>query len=252
MYDIEETNASQKELQNLVQSCKTNNVKIAVIGGWASRLHVNDVYKQSFGKNYMGSRDIDVFFKRQDDEKFLKIISDMGFFRDVYPFRWRKIYDKNRKTFITEEESKNKNLFDLIQIFLDVFSDGKSERIDTWCDLGPLKNPNVVTVGEYDLIDVPTLVDLKCIAMASRERADKENKDACDLYALLEYSNGVKIPKTTNLESAIKRILTRPDLLFNISTFVLLDVGQQSLVISSLRKKLDDLSSHGFIQTSKL
>lgn len=248
MYDQLETEISFSELKNLVTECRKSGIKIAIIGGWATRFHVNQQYSHSFGKPYMGSRDIDVFFYKKDDEKFLSLIKNLGFTKDGFRFRWQKIYDRNRKCFISEEDSKKLTPFDIVYIFLDLFSDEHSTLINTWYDLAPLKSPHLATIDGYETIDLGTLIELKCVSMASRDKADKENKDACDLYSLLEYGSS-KIEKTDNIIRAIEKISKRQDLIYSISQHVLLDPGKQTLVISSLQRKLKKLNDDGFIES---
>ena len=86
-----------------------------------------------------------------------------------------------------------------------------------------------MVVSSFEVTDVDTLIDLKCHALFERDKADKENKDACDLYSLIRYSNQ-KITLTPLLKKAIEKILNRSDLLYTISQHVLLDAGKQNIV----------------------
>ena len=60
MYDPLETDLSRKELTAIFK--ESIGIPICLIGGWASYFYVNEKYKRAFGKEYMGSRDIDIFF----------------------------------------------------------------------------------------------------------------------------------------------------------------------------------------------
>jgi hypothetical protein len=248
MYDPLETELSRKEMDKLIVECRRLGVEIAIIGGWAVWFHVNPLYNLSFGKPYIESRDIDIFFYKKDDIKLLKIIKSMGFIANRLPNRWVKFYDREKKQFISEDEQKQKSPYNILCIFLDLFSNEKSTAIESWCDLEPLKPPSIVKINNYDTVDLETLIELKCIAMAKRERSDKEPKDACDLYALLEYGNK-KIKVTKNLIPAIERLLNRQDLSNIIAQSVLLDIGKQNLVINSLQTKLRKLVDEGFIES---
>ena len=93
---------------------------------------------------------------------------------------------------------------------------------------------NIVMIGDFSLADIDTLIKLKCHAIFARDKADKENKDACDLYALINYSSRpTKSDKL--LEEAIDKILRRPDLIYSIAQHVLLDVGKRNIVEHTLR-----------------
>lgn len=247
MYDPLETSISNSELSTITKAFREAGINFAVIGGWATVFHVNSLYKGAFGREYMGSRDIDIFFSKEHDKIVLDVIKNLGFEKNGMPFRWEKIYDINERRFISEEESKNKNAFDLIPIFLDLFSDSPSDILQTWCDLDPLKCARMIKVNDCETVDIETLIELKCIAMASRNKADKENKDACDLYAILEYC-GNDINKTDNLIRAINRMIDRADLSYSIAQHVLLDSGKQNLVVNSLQRKLKSLQENGIIK----
>ena len=95
-------------------------------------------------------------------------------------------------------------------------------------------------MGDFTLADLDTLVSLKCVAIFARDKADKESKDACDLYALIRYG-GKAIKMTGLFKRAIEKVLGRTDLMYAIAEHVLLDPGRQGIVEVALR---DTLSGH--------
>ncbi len=228
MYDPIETQISFDLLKELITECRKQNIKVEIIGGWATYFYVNESYRRAFGKDYMGSRDIDICFDHSKEEEFLKLIKDLGYIPNGMPFRWEKIYNRETKKFLTEEEAEKEQIFNLIKIFLDIFCDGKTEKLKSW-NLPSLRNRKTMVVSSFEVTDVDTLIDLKCHALFERDKADKENKDACDLYSLIRYSNQ-KITLTPLLKKAIEKILNRSDLLYTISQHVLLDAGKQNIV----------------------
>ena len=115
MYDPLETDLSRKELTAIFK--ESIGIPICLIGGWASYFYVNEKYKRAFGKEYMGSRDIDIFFDPKKEKEFSKVVNKRGFTKNGLPFRYEKIYDRESKTFVTQEEAKRKPLYDLIYIF---------------------------------------------------------------------------------------------------------------------------------------
>ena len=77
------------------------NIRIAIIGGWATFFYVDNTYSKAFGKNYMGSRDIDISFDHSKEDEFQAIINGDSF---------EKTYSKARDEYyspVTKREIKN-------------------------------------------------------------------------------------------------------------------------------------------------
>ncbi|MEA3513956.1 MAG: hypothetical protein U9R34_00605 [Nanoarchaeota archaeon] len=237
MYDPIETDLSLEMLNQIMEQCKKRNIPICVIGGWASYFHVNANYRRAFGQDYMGSRDIDIFFDSKSEKEFVAIVKQFGFEKDGLAFRYEKIFNRETKEYISQEKAKSEPVFNLIYIFLDLFSNKETHILGSWWDLEPLKSISFVQINNISTADINTLINLKCVAIFARDKADKENKDACDLYALLIYSEK-EIKSTELLKQAIKKILSRNDLLYAISEHVLLDPGKQNIVEVTLKDKL--------------
>ncbi len=233
MYDSLETDLSRDELTALFKESNG----ICLIGGWASYFYVNEQYKRAFGKDYMGSRDIDIFFDPKGEKEFSRVVKKLGFTKNGIRFRYEKIYDRESQKFVTVEVAKRKPLYNLIYIFLDLFSNKKTTLLESWWDLEPFKKTTFFKINDFFVADIDTLIASKCTAIFARDKADKENKDACDLYALLVYSDTQIIP-TTLLCKAIEKILSRPDLLYTIAEHVLLDPYKRSIVEVTLRDRL--------------
>jgi len=233
MYDPLETDLSRKELAAIFQESK--GLPICLIGGWATYFYVNEEYRRAFGKDYLGSRDIDIFFDPKQEKAFENVIKRRGFEKDGLPFRYEKIYDRENKAFITQEEAGRSQVFNLVYIFLDLFSNART-KLGSWY-LEPLRKISFFRMGDFTLADLDTLVSLKCVAIFARDKADKESKDACDLYALIRYG-GKAIKMTGLFKRAIEKVLGRTDLMYAIAEHVLLDPGRQGIVEVALRDTL--------------
>ncbi len=242
MYDPLETELSRMELAAIFK--ESAGIPICLIGGWASYFYARDNYKRAFGRDYMESRDIDIFFDPKKEKEFFKVVHKRGFTKNGFHFRYEKIYDRESKAFVSPEQAKRKPLFDLIYIFLDLFSNEKTKMLGSWWDLEPMKKIFFVTIEDFFVADIDTLISLKCTALFARDKADKENKDACDLYVLMTYG-GRAIAPTRLLRKSIQKILSRPDLLYAVSEHVLLDPSRQSIVEVTLRDKLKEIIGHG-------
>ncbi|MEK6903663.1 MAG: hypothetical protein AABW64_03390 [Nanoarchaeota archaeon] len=241
MYDSLETDLSRKELTAIFK--ESVGVPICLIGGWASYLYVNEKYKRAFGKEYMSSRDIDIFFDPKKEKEFLNVVNKRGFTKNDFHFRYEKIYDRESQLFVTPEQAKRKQLYDLIYIFLDLFSNEETKLLGSWWDLEPLKKISSVNIEDFFVADIDSLIALKCTALFARDKADKENKDACDLYALITYSGRTILP-TRLLQKTIEKILSRPDLLYAVAEHVILDPSKQSIVEVTLRGTLEEINNH--------
>lgn len=240
MYDPIETDLSFNLLADLSNECNKRNIPIAIIGGWATYFYANPTYRRAFGKNYMGSRDIDICFDHSKEQEFFQLIKDMGFSPNGMYFRWEKIYNRETQQYITPEQAEKEQIFNLIHIFLDLFCDKETEELRSW-HLDPLKHRKIVNIDGFSAADIDTLINLKCIALFSRDKSDKENKDACDLYALIVYSQH-KIANSELLKKAIEKIMSRSDLLYVIAQHVLLDPAKQNIVQFLLKSKLRELN----------
>lgn len=202
MYDPIETDMSKKFLLEIID--RIQNWNFGLVGGWAVYLYVNENFTRATGKEYLKSRDIDLFVKCEDAflEKFKKIIFSMGFIPSGYDFRYQLIIDRSTLKPISENESKRKPVFELIYVFLDVFGDRKNKILHLW-ENGIVKkfvsekalNPREINGKAINLPKQEHLLAMKCESFLQRDNKEKRMKDACDIYALLFYSDIEKIPE---------------------------------------------------------
>jgi hypothetical protein len=107
-----------------------------LIGGWATYLLINDIFKRERKRDYVGSKDIDIAVLSSDLLKAFEIAERLGF--SPLSFRYCKIYVRSEKRFINESEAKNYPIHELFYLFLDFITD---RRLDV-----------KMTVFEDDLI----------------------------------------------------------------------------------------------------
>lgn len=235
MYDPAETEISFEYMKKLID--ESGDMKLGLIGGWAVFYHVNKNYQKAFGSDYLKSRDIDLFIASKDETQFSKLIERQGFIKSGYYFRYKLAYDRENKKQVTENQAGKIPMFNLIEIFLDVFSDKKTVKIGSWA-FDFLKNAEIIEIQNIPVIDINTLLHMKSVSFFEREKLDKELKDACDIYALLVYS-GKKIKSTILLKEAVKKIIARDDLCDFIADNVLKDSLKSGLVKAILREHAD-------------
>src|SRR3989338_2064496 len=171
MYDPVETDVSLKELKLIVADCKDKNIPTCIIGGWGTYFYVNENFVRAFGKSYLESRDIDIFFNSDKEKEFSEIVFSHNFEKNGMPFRYEKVYHRELKRFMTIEEATKEYSFNLIKIFLDLFSDRDTKILGSWI-LEPLKKVTFEFIDGYPVADINTLAELKAIALFERDKAD--------------------------------------------------------------------------------
>jgi len=200
MYDPFETDASHRYLGIL---SKKFGPAIALIGGWAVFYLVNDRYRSATGHEYLRSRDIDLIISPEPGfwARFGSHIRKMGFVEGGLPFRYQLIIDRDSGAVLAEKEAAHLEPFQLIYIFLDVFS-SKKVALGTWVVPGMGK----AFVGRrlFEGIQVAPpgeVLKMKLRSLGERADSEKREKDACDIYALLHYSSldDLKLPKNSVL-----------------------------------------------------
>ncbi|MCD6215712.1 MAG: hypothetical protein J7J92_01400 [Candidatus Aenigmarchaeota archaeon] len=236
MYDITEVNLSYEYLKKIIFEAKKNSANVAILGGWATFFYVNEKYRRAFGIDYLKSRDIDIFVPHKKEKLFYKIIKNFKFLPAEYNFRYKIIYDREQKRIIDERIAKNKPIYNLIYIFLDIFSDKKTKLIGSWA-IPILNRAKIKNVSGFPVVDIKTLVKLKCVSFFDREKIDKEFKDACDIYALVFYS-GEKITISHGLRAGLKKIAERDDLSDFVAKNVLRDEFKAPLVKMNINNLL--------------
>ena len=229
MYDILETDLSFEYLNRISQIKNT-----VVMGGWAIYFYVNENYRRAFGLDYLKSRDIDVYVNSKYLNTFIEEIKKLGISPTSYFFRYELIYSRSKSKIITEKESKKQQIYDLVYVFLDLFTNKKSEK--AW-NVDTFNKAKVFIIEKINTFDINTLLALKCVSFFEREKLDKEFKDACDIYVLLIYS-GKKFKISNNIRNSIEKIIKRRDLSEFIAENVLRDVTKVNIVISTLKNLL--------------
>lgn len=207
MYQDYETQISQEHL-NAVFSQMTQ--PVCLMGGWAVYLTVNTKFNEINGRNYIGSRDIDLGFhidpKWSTEElqksalaQSAKILKDRGF--NGISSRFVKYYDINTKKELTEEESKKKPSYDRFQLYVDPMGDSTHAAAEKILGFPLLDEPllshvfvdhKFLTMTEFGrkfMLPTPeTLISMKLKSVPNRTNDDKRIKDISDIFALSWYS----------------------------------------------------------------
>jgi len=187
MYDVAETDASRRYIDILVSKFGDD---IAIMGGWAVFLLADEMYRSATGFEYLRSRDIDLIISPKPAfvKRFGAGIRKLGFVEGGLPFRYQLILERDKGSILTEKEAAKRGTFDLVYLFLDVFSPRKVP-MGTWVipelDLA-LRDRK--TIDGIPVAPAPEVLKMKLRSYGERENPQKRVKDACDIYALIHYS----------------------------------------------------------------
>lgn len=211
-YVNEITDISQGELDTI---CRTVEPPVCLLGGWAVHLHANEKFHDEYGREYIGSRDVDLGFhvdpEWTEDEllnasvgKSVKQLEDHGFI--PFSFRFVRYYHRETGEVLKEDEAKRLASHQLFEMYLDVIPD--TDELDTFQEVfgfrppaepllthvfednagSPLADFVHWDVPEQVLISDPDLLAaMKMRSIPDRNKYQKRVKDVADLHALLWY-----------------------------------------------------------------
>ncbi len=232
-YNRDITDFSKKELEDVLSAGKS---PICLVGGWAVYFQVNVDFKKNRGRDYIGSRDIDlgIHIDSSWDENEMRnsavgktfdfIENELGYEKSRFGFV--KYFDRKTGEAITEEQSQDMPLHDIFSVFVDIIPD--NEKLDTFEDafgFKPPSEPLLRQVFENDkaeplepyvewdnsisskICDIDLLGAMKIRSIPQRDKEHKRVKDVCDLHALLWYPS-----EFGDMVKKVKKIVGKKDL----------------------------------------
>lgn len=211
-YVDEITDISEQELRPL---CQTVVPPACLLGGWAVHLHVNSGFRDAYGREYIGSRDVDLGFhvdpawERDELEtapvgQSVQRVIDAGYI----PLSFRFVRHFNRETgkTLTAEEARLLPSHQVFDLYLDVIPD--TDDLDLFHEVFGFRPPaepllaNAFTENaaqpltqfrSWDIpvaisvVDADLLAAMKIRSIPDRNKDQKRVKDVADLHALLWY-----------------------------------------------------------------
>jgi hypothetical protein len=206
MYEPKEIELSKNYLKEVIESIDE---PIVVLGGWAVYFLVNDKYRETTGRDYIGSRDIDLGFKMEeanlDKTAFARsykiLIDDLGF--TPQSFRLFKQIHAETGEVLTDNSAKDIPMYQIIQIYVDLIVNKIPKGFQDKFGFTPIdeslldyvfKNENYrMEIREFERnIFVPNpliLLATKLRSYPNRDKDHKRIKDACDITALLMFNS---------------------------------------------------------------
>lgn len=206
MYESKEIELSRNYLREVIESIDE---PIVVIGGWAVYFLVNDKYRETTGRNYIGSRDIDLGFKMEEGEldkttfarSYKILIDNLGF--TPQSFRLFKQIHADTGEVLNSNNARDIPLHQIIPIYVDLIVNSIPKGFQEKFGFTPIDEPLLDHVFENKhyrkeikefgrIIYIPNPLILLATKLRSYPNRDKEHKrikDACDITALLLFNS---------------------------------------------------------------
>lgn len=208
LYKPTEIQISEGYLEEVFKQIKGN---ACLIGGWATYHIVNKNFENVHGRDYIGSRDIDIGFhidkgwseeqlKRSEFSDAIRLIASMGF--TPISFRLAKDFDFETGRELTPEEAKKLSLHQIFKLYVDLVVDSIHPKIKSVLGFVPIDEPLLLLVfadglctavslyGLRVLLPEPhVLLAMKLSSVTKRDKEHKKIKDLADIFALLWFSD---------------------------------------------------------------
>ena len=206
---------SEQELQRLLDVAAP---PVCLLGGWAVHLHVTDAFQAEHGRDYIGSRDIDLGVHVEsswgDDTLQSKpvattldaIESELTYNRGRFGFY--QYFHRTTKNGLTDDEASEYPQHEIFRVDIDVLpSTEELDAFEATFGFRPPAEPLLDAVfadDEYEVLDAfvdwdapaevrlaprALLAAMKVRAFPERDKSHKRLKDLADLHALLWYGS---------------------------------------------------------------
>ena len=237
---------SKSNLSTVVSSVKG---PVCLLGGWAVYATVNQNFSAEQGRNYIGSRDIDLGFHVDETwpgeqlqgsafPKSIEILKDMGYYG--VGSRFVQHHDLESTKPLAEDESKKRPKYGMFDLFVDLIVDKIHPRTKELFGLDPIDEPLLTNVfsgnrfvmsgyfGKETMMPHPdVLVSMKMNSVLNRSKEDKRIKDIADIYSLMWYSD----TEFSDLKQCIHMITDPEKVSSTVSRFTDHDYGLVSQAI---------------------
>ncbi len=201
MYTEGEIGASENYLRHVIEAIES---PVVVLGGWAVRFLVDEGYRELTGRDYLGSRDIDLGFTLEEQSlertafarAYRVIVHDLGF----RPVSFRLLKEINAETGepLDEETARNLPTYQIVQIYVDMVVDRIPDEFSKHFGYVPIDEPLLIHVFQNEekrvkiekfgrTIWIPTgdvLLAMKVRSCPHRDNTHKKVKDVCDIAAV--------------------------------------------------------------------
>lgn len=210
MYETYETGISSRYLKTVVDKLDE---PICLIGGWAVYHSVNSNFNTATGRNYIGSRDIDLGFHFEVDwseetmlesafARSLRIIENQLGFMPV-GFRYLKEFHIETEKELSDNEVKSTPTHFIFPLYIDPIVDIIHPKFHDIFKFNPIDEPllemvftektNRITDRSLGknlwLPQTHVLLATKLNSVVNRDKEHKRLKDIADIFALLWFTD---------------------------------------------------------------
>lgn len=251
MYDEFETKTSLRYLQKVIPVVVE---PICLIGGWGVYFNVNKEFRKRFGKDYLGSRDIDFGFfidtkwnqKQLSESSFARTLDllekELKF--ELQGERLRKDFHIIEEKELSVETAKQVPLSFLFPLFIDLMVSNSHPGLKKVVGFEPFSEPMLETVFRHPeyrtelkefnkkvwLPKPEILLATKLNSVNQRSKSDKRLKDILDIIGLLMFSE-----KTAKeLKADLFKLLPQPKAKHSIEGIKENELAQASSIISGI------------------
>lgn len=207
MYEEFETRVSVRYLEIVISSLEEPAV---LLGGWAVHHLVNKNFRREQGREYIGSRDIDLGFyvdknwgrEELENSNFARSysrIQDLKF--EIQGFRLLKQIHTETGEVLSDRNAKRTPLYFIFPLYVDLIVNEIHPRFKDVFGFVPVDEPllnfvfnrkKYVEVEKFGRrLWIPTidvLLATKFNSVLNRDKEEKRVKDICDIFALLWFS----------------------------------------------------------------
>jgi hypothetical protein len=208
LYNKLETDTSYTYLKQIIARLEE---PICLLGGWAVYLTVNNNFSKDQGRNYLGSRDIDLGFslnkslnktqlKNTAIGKSLATLKTMGFNNQGFRYYKELHYETGKE--LTPQEAKRTQTHDIFTMYIDPIVNENHLSFKEIFGFTPVDEPLLTPVFQHkkyrtELIEfnkhllLPSpdiLLATKIKSIPRRTKDEKLIKDICDIFAVSWYS----------------------------------------------------------------
>jgi len=199
---------------------------ICLLGGWAVFLTVGENFRREHGRDYLGSRDIDLGFHinkewsrgELETSNFaiaIKALKEIDF--EPLSFRLVKHFHAETKQELKGETARRTSSYEMFDLFVDPVVDHIHPAASETFGFIPIDEPllkHVFVEQKFKIIDLfsrkahlplpHVLLATKIKSVSQRDKKHKRVKDIADIYALSWYSD----EKLTSLRTSLASIIT--------------------------------------------
>lgn len=160
-----------------------------LIGGWAAHFLSNERFREWKNMDYIGSKDIDFGIRENDLEKISGKLEKLGY--SPINFRFYKIFDRETKKEISEDESRKRPMFRNFFLYVDLILDSPSANTVFFSDeIIKFALDNKLWTNREDLkIIAPELLLLTKLNAIKDRNEEKRLKDMLDCMFVASFSN---------------------------------------------------------------